>query len=453
MKRVLIITIFLLLLCFEATVFAETDFFGSFDSKYSANDNLTDADKENEDGMSYLETKLILGVESRFDNYLKAVAAFEAGGIIWGIDGESDNEGQNSGGGASGDGINLETKNIYLDLTSQSAPVNFKCGLMPFSIVNDILAGDDAFGASLMVGNDFSGTLNFIRLYQESMGDRYNENEDDPDRRTDFVELEVENKFSEKFDAKLITASLVDRYNGEEGNEINQDIYYGGAEFALTTGAFKTSALYLYAGGKIDESSVAGNSIVDTDVRGYLFDLSSDIDVGAVDFLFEYLYASGDDPNTKDTDEGFIVPETSYKKDIAEILTRGEYSDELTGDDDYYAYKYTMDLNNVFFLKAGIKYQINKKIDTSFDIIYAEMVEGTKITESGRNAHNIGTEFDYKIKYKVYSADDQQKGLSVEFMFAYLLTGDAYDEFVESDSTIDEPSNVHETGIRLFYEF
>jgi hypothetical protein len=451
MKRVFFFTLLASLIAFSSDLYAGTVFFGSIDSSITSNDNLEDAQSDINDSRNYMDTKLTLGIENDFNGYLKGVALFEAGSIIWGIDGENYPSGKSTGGGPSGDGINVETKNIYLDISAPESPVNFKCGLMPFSIADGVIAGDDAFGFRLSMGSDFNAVLNVIRVYQESMGTKFNLNEDDPDRREDFIDLEMSNRFNDNISANLLFGYLADRYNGAKGSEIDRDVYYVGAGITGNATSAGVSLNYIYNTGGIEHSDVIGNTPVDIDLSGYMVDFSGHADFGGVSLLLQYLYASGDDSFTADKNEGFIVPETSYKTDIAEILTRGELSGELEGDEDYEAYQYIPGFNNIYFIKGKAGYQINKKTSISLAVVYAALPEEKSINPAGViKAHKVGMEYDLKLSRVIYTADDQKKGLRLDIIAA---SGDVFNEYIVATDTIKEASSIQEFGARLVYEF
>jgi hypothetical protein len=454
MKRTLLFTICILLFTVSTGFSAETTFFGYIDSRFNASDNLEDGQDNVDDQKDYMDSKLVLGVKSTFSEYLHGIAAFEAGSIIWGIDGENYPTGRNTGGGPSGDGVNVETKNIYLDASVPGMPVNLRCGLMPFDIADSMLAGDDAFGFTLSIGEDFNATLNVIRIYQESIGTRYAQNEDDPDRKEFFADLELTNKFNENVSAGILFGFLGDRYNGPEGNEIDRGIYYGGALITADTKSTVTTLRYLYDSGIIEHSDVLGNTPVDLETSGYLVDVSTEIDLGQVDLKFEYLYASGDDPLTADKIEGFTVPETSYRTNIAEILTRGELNDELEGDGNFAAYQHVLDFSNIFFVKGEISYQSSKRTTTTLAVIYAELPEEKTIyAPTNLRAHNVGTEVDLKVSHMIYAADEPGKGLRLDIIAAILLSGDVFSEFDIANNEINEADDIQEFGIRLVYDF
>ena len=445
-----LITLTVLLFAPSFGLCADTTFFGTIDTSIASADNLQDAESDTGDKMDYMDTKLVLGVVNSFTDGLRGIAAFEAGSIIWGIEGEDYPVGRNTGGGPSGDGINVETKNIYIDF-DMIGELNLKCGLMPFDIAGGIIAGDDAFGVSFTIDEEIYARINIVKVYQESLGTRYDYNVDDADRREDFFDLEISSELTDNSRLKGFFGYLVDRYNGPETQELDRDIYYIGTGITGKTPGSSTSIDFIYNTGKIQNSDVDFNTPVDIDVNGYIVEFSSVSELGNNELSFNLMYASGDDDGSADKFEGFIVPETSYRKDIAEILTRGELSDELEGDEDYDAYQFIPKFSNIYFIKAGWDYQITKKSSTSLAVIYAALPE--EILIGAKKANEVGTEIDFKFSHKIYAADDPEKGLKLDFIGAVLFSGDVFDEYVVATDTIEKANTIYEIGAKLTYEF
>ncbi len=440
---------------------AETTLFGAIDTRYTQNENVQDTQSDQKDTMNFTETKLIFGIKNRFDDNVTGVAAFEAGGIIWGIDGAGYPVGQNSGGAASGDGVNVETKNIYVDIDIPGDDLNVKCGLMPFNIADGILAGDDAFGTILTLDDELFARVNIINIYQEALGTRYDYNTADPDRKEYFLDLEISQPLGDDFSMDGLFGALIDRYNGEETKELDRNIYYVGLGFTGKLLNTTNKIEFISNSGNIKSSDVEGNPAkgeekVDAEANGYLLNAVSGIQRDKLSGFVQFLYASGENKarDTADKYEGFIAPETSYKTDIAEILTRGELADELTGDEEFNAYRYLPDFSNVFFFKGAIGYELGQKTDIAASMIIASLAKEEFISGSDEiKAHKIGTEFDLKLSRKIYTADDQEKGLRLDLIGALLISGDVFDEYDSETGSVNEANNVYEFGAKLIYEF
>lgn len=463
MKKYLLLVIAIILGTCAQGICADTEFFGAIDTYYTSNDNLTDAQSDKNDSMEYMATKLTLGVENRIGANLRGVAAFEVGDIVWGIDGKDYPQGRNSGGGASGDGVNVETKNIYLDFNLLDKPLNIRCGLMPFDIADGIIAGDDAFGAAFTLSNDMNATINIIKVYQDSLGNGYY-NKDDSDRNENYYDIEMSQDITESLNMNLFVGALIDRYNGPESAELDRDIFYIGIGSKIKHSNLLGSIDFIGNAGTIKSSDVEGNppegeTPVKQDASGYLVKMAGTGEYGRTGLGLEFIYASGDDPKTADKEEGFIVPETSYKTDIAEILTRGDLSNELSddeGDNRYAAHKYTTTFSNVYFIKLSANFQHTKKSNYSAALIYAALPREMTIADNIK-AHKIGTEIDLRFDHSIYISDDQSEGLTVSLIGAILLSGDVFDEYSTADDgstyNVKKSNNIVELGARLSYEF
>jgi hypothetical protein len=145
MKRLLIclvalIAVFALVMPASA---AEMKVNGIWNAKAWARDNY-DGDDDTDDATQY--------VTQRFRSYwnwiasenLKLVYKNEID-IEWGDSGPQN--GRNSGGGLSGDSVNLETKNIYLEFMVPDTPVKATLGLQGITLHKGWFISDDAGGA------------------------------------------------------------------------------------------------------------------------------------------------------------------------------------------------------------------------------------------------------------------------------------------------------------------
>ncbi len=454
MTRILILCITIILTIPSLAISAEADFFGSLNSLFTINENLKDASSKSDDKMDYMATQLVFGLSNRFNDNLRGVVAFEVGGMIWGVNGENYPVGRNAGGAVGGDAVNVETKNVYIDVNSPDKSLSLSCGLMPFDIADGILAGDDAFGTTITLKKAVDLRLNLIRVYQDSLGTSYDYNSEDSDRRENFFDLEVSHNTANGLNLHGLFGALIDRYNGDDTAEVDRDIYYLGLGITEKDDNKHATIDLILNRGSIKNSDVPGATPIDTDVNGYLVNVSGSADYLDNGFTLQFLYASGDDPMTADKNEGFIVPETSYKTDIAEILTRGILSDELEGDEDYAAYQFIPRFSNVYFIKAAVSNNVTKKTEVKASLIYAGLPREKFIDDAKTvSAKKIGTELDLELTHTIYKAADMKKGLELNIIAAILFSGDAFDEYDSDTGAIVKGNNIYEYGVRLSYEF
>ena len=159
----------------------ENEFHGTFTSYYDlsnytgvGNDSFEPATK-NATGLekgapteNYFVQRVRLGYNAKANDQVKLVTKFELDYTFWGN--SSYTVGRNSGGGLGADSVNIETKNLYLDLTYPA--INARIGMQAY---NDSFKGIlfDADMAGVLLSHDYANAsvaAGFFRFSDRSPG-------------------------------------------------------------------------------------------------------------------------------------------------------------------------------------------------------------------------------------------------------------------------------------------
>ncbi len=424
--------------CFAATNNADrfkqigsrkTNYFsygGALNLKGDKAANYTVMDDNRDDFLAL--TKMRLRFEGTTDDgRAKFVYALEVGTYEWGD--TTKKLSREYGFGLSGDGVNVESRFIYLDLRMPlfDAKDFIRAGLQSTKI-NHWVWTETAPGLTYRgKKNDWSWEVGWFR------GDTAGK---DPANDNDyfigkfgykgFPGLNV-NFFAIYENAGNDTTSIGDQYNYE-------DVYLG------LSGKFKSGALF----GNFDVISQTGTIDIkgkgDLDRQGWLGNLTLGFKVTpAFKLSINGLYVSGDDdPNDGDADNFDAIDVDVkvgmiYFKDTA-VAGR----DRFFNDGPYIQDK------GLLNLALQAEYQINKanKIRAAIRHLWTEE-DLTYVDGSGRSDDDLGTELDFWYTYRY------NKYVKLKFEGGYLFAGDASDAMASTG----EADNVFQIASEIEFKF
>jgi hypothetical protein len=432
MKRLLIclvalIAVFALVMPASA---AEMKVNGIWNAKAWARDNY-DGDDDTDDATQY--------VTQRFRSYwnwiasenLKLVYKNEID-IEWGDTGPQN--GRNSGGGLSGDSVNLETKNIYLEFMVPDTPVKATLGLQGITLHKGWFISDDAGGARFDMNFDpVSITAYWIGVDGLEGNDSVSSD--------DIWQVAVSGAYkAENMDARLSLAYQRNANDLTSGDvPESDDLYLLMGEFGMSFDMVSFDIIAATNFGEVD-SDGAG----DRDYEGFMFAGSVDIALDMATITVSGAYASGDDEGDLDSDfQGLAGQTFSW----AEIISDG------------YSYDRNASLaqigganrpSNMYYVAAGVDLKPTDTTTIMFDVYYIGMVEDRTI--AGEDEDEIGIEVDARLTQKIYD------NLSLTILGAYLFAEDGYGEYVGPVApTVNQASNsgddAFHVGIGLDFKF
>jgi hypothetical protein len=429
MKRLLIclvalIAVFALVMPASA---AEMKVNGIWNAKAWARDNY-DGDDDTDDSTQY--------VTQRFRSYwnwiasenLKLVYKNEID-IEWGDSGPQN--GRNSGGGLSGDSVNLETKNIYLEFMVPDTPVKATLGLQGITLHKGWFISDDAGGARFDMNFDpVSITAYWIGVDGLEANDSVSSD--------DVWQAAVSGAYkAENMDARL---SLAYQRNDNDltSNDVpeSDDLYLLMGEFGMSFDMVSFDIVAATNFGEVD-SDGAG----DRDYEGFMFAGSVDIALDMATITVSGAYVSGDDEGDLDEDfQGLAGQTFSW----AEIISDG------------YSYDRNASLaqigganrpSNMYYVAAGVDLKPTDTTTIMFDVYYVGMVEDRTI--AGEEEDEIGIEVDARLTQKIYD------NLSMTIIGAYMFAEDGYGVYDPADPNAASNSgdDAFHVGLGLDFKF
>jgi hypothetical protein len=429
MKRLLIclvalIAVFALVMPASA---AEMKVNGIWNAKAWARDNY-DGDDDTDDSTQY--------VTQRFRSYWNWIASENLKlnykneiDIEWGDTGPQ--TGRNSGGGLSGDSVNLETKNIYLEFMIPDTPVKATLGLQGITLHKGWFISDDAGGARFDMNFDpISITAYWIGVDGLDGNDSVSSD--------DNWQAAVSGAYkAENMDARL---SLAYQRNPNDVTSADvpesDDLYLLMGEFGMSFDMVSFDIVAATNFGEVD-SDGAG----DRDYEGFMFAGSVDIALDMATITVSGAYVSGDDEGDLDEDfQGLAGQTFSW----AEIISDG------------YSYDRNASLaqiggankpSNMYYVAAGVDLKPTDTTTIMLDVYYIGMVEDRTI--AGEEEDEIGIEIDARLTQKVYD------NLSLTIIGAYMLAEDGYGVYDPADPNAADNSgdDAFHVGVGLDFKF
>lgn len=392
----------------------ENQFSGAFTSfydisNYSAAGN--DGFSSNATGLmedarteNYFVQRVRLGYTAKASEAVKLVTKFELDYNYWGN--SSYTVARGSGGALGADSVNLETKNLYLDL-NLPMNVNAKIGMQGYT---DSFKGIifDADMAGILLSHDYdhaSTSIGYFRLF-------------DPVTTTigknTYDMLALDGKYNVSKDLKVGAAYYFMNDNRSDG---------------ITSNDSKVHTLGLNAEAAVGPATINGFALTQfgdlnstTKAKGYAFNLGAKMPVAGGTARAEFLYAAGGNNALKDieTTEGGGFYDN-------EMIILGRDKNATTIDN-----AIVFDANNydqgVIFGSLGYDYPITAKLSGSVNAGFAAVAKDA----GAHDSKYLGTEINCEANYQVVPA------VTLGARAGYVVLGD----YFKNSPTYDNPYDV-----------
>ncbi len=392
----------------------------------NTNDDSGEATGDDSNDHFYGETKARLRFEfTTDDNMAKGVWAMEVGALKYGAGGSI---GRSHGGGLSGDGVNTETRFLYVDfqnpLVSHSS--RLRLGLQPIKL-NKWLWTETAMGVRYFGSTQM---VDYEAAWVRAQEDFTNETNDDD---AFFAKVTFKPKWEDLslkvglFFCTLSQGNDTSNLYDPDGNAYggpsftyDQDDYYFGIDGGMQWQSFFANWDFIYQWGSVDfDENVVENGTDDSLDRSAFF-IHTDIGyhwTPRFTTTFMFWYASGDDdPNDGDADNYDNI-DTDVPGDVV------IFEQQVTDDNSWTDAPYLLDKGFVFFrLKAD--YQVTKKWTIAPAVAYMQLAEDTYNGDK-----DVGWEMMLFSKYNIW------KNLNFNFAAGYLIAGDAMDAWTSDASS------------------
>jgi hypothetical protein len=314
------------------------------------------------------------------------------------------------------DGVDFQVKNSYIDANALGG--NWKIGAQYFGLARGILFDDDAIGlkAIYKAGEGVILPFIWIRLNegQDSFGMDADNNGNEED--TDILTFAPKIYFSKDISINpyFVWVTSQDFTAGEALDILdNLEAFALGFDFDANFDAFSfwLTMIYEFGDGRIPDALqplFGGADYLELDAYAGIIGGSGTF--GNVTLTGELGYATGDDPDTADTTEGFVDPWGWW--DYGECLSGTYWGWEVANNSP------GGDLTDIMYGRFVVDVKINDKMSFGTTLVYAELdqpvldVDGDEVTDLG---FDIGVHFAWKV------IDD----LTWDFYGGYLLAGEA----------------------------
>ncbi|WP_129125818.1 alginate export family protein [Geomonas oryzae] len=410
----------------------ENQFTGSFTTFFdTGNFASTGVVEKNSDTANFFVQRMRLGYTAKADDHVKLVTKFEFDYNYWG---NSSYVNARGGGGALGaDTVNMETKNIYLDLNYPS--INAKIGMMPNT---DSLKGIlfDADMAGILVSHDYSNasvSAGFFRFNDKGnvLGDN----------TEDMVSLDAKYSVSKNFKVgaayyfikdNRTNSTTIDATGDVAGVDANGNpIFLDNANFVpastvTTKNDTKVHTLGINAEGVIGPVSLSGfaakqfgDLTADMDAKGYAFNLGAKMALAGGTARTNFLYVSGGkDAFYVATNGGDFATEGGQFYD-SEMIMLGRDKWATTIDN---ALIYDVNNNNegVIMGTLGYDYDFSEKVSAAANVGFAATAKDTGVARHAGDSNYLGTEFNAECYYKV------SPNVTLGARGGYLVVGDYF---------------------------
>lgn len=377
---------------------------------------------------SLFEQRARLQYTAKANDDLKLVTHFEIDSS-WGDSGY-DGVTRGEGGRIGADGVNLETKNVYLDFKCPLTGANFKAGIQPIAdAYKGIFLNADAAGilASKSFGN-IKATAGFSRLVDYAGDNPLGR------QREDLYLLDANVALSK--DLTVGGSYYLVRSNSGVSQSESLDVHMLGVNAAVKAGIVSADAFLAYQGGSELNIGGVGSG---RDLSAFAAQAAVKVNLDKAGIVHaNLLYTTGGKSTDTDakawqslgngtTNAG---SENSYYESKMMLLMRSVYA----MDSDKALVSTSNNGNHgVTLLAAGYDTKFSDKLSASANLGYAMYSEKDAVADA-----SIGTEINAQIDYKMYT------NLSASFQAAYVILGDG------ASKTADDP---YLTALMLSYTF
>jgi len=460
MKRLLIclvalIAVFALVM---PTYAAEMKVNGIFNAKGYARDNY-DGNDDADDSVQYVTQRMRMYFNFIASENLKLVYKNEID-MEWG-DTSGFGGTRNDGGGAGGDTVNLETKNVYLEFMVPDTPVKASIGLQGVTLHKGWFISDDVAGARFDMNFDpVSITAYWVGL--KGLYDHDDPGAVDPggtDSSDDSWSIVTSGAYkAENMDARLTfgyerlpnSVAAVSPAASVDNPDSN-DLFLLMGEFGMSFDMVSFDIIAASNFGEIDDGDF------DRDYSGYMAAFNVDISLDIATISVMGFYTSGDDEKAVDTD-GDGVKDTFVKDDDNFQGFTGQTFSWAEIVSDGYTYDRNASLaqtgaankpSNMWAVGVGADLKPTDTTTILFDVYYMGMVEDRTI--NGDDEDEIGIEVDARLTQKIYD------NLSLTVIGAYLFAEDGYGVYSTdaspTASKINSGDDAFQVGVGIDFKF
>ena len=360
---------------------------------------------------SFIDTRMRMSFISSFSKDLSATWQVEVGDITWGV----------AGGSLGTDGINVETKNLYLDWKCTVLPFKFRAGLQGWNDNRKLILGTDVAGITA------KGKFNDIGI--ELGTAKLEENSNTPDTNND----DDKDLFFLTFRYKFFNwENIIQRSNG--GDYIDAWIM---PNIQKKFGPVDVNLEFVYNYGSYKEAYADAGKLKDVTNGGYGLILNGKMKAGPVDLACDVMYTSGDDGEDPESTTYFKTVFGNYYTNGLEIFGFGPIHSVGAWTNAY------NDGKGLTSLVLTGKYPLKEKLTLDFAGGYVMASEKNEAT----GGKVMGTEVDLGITAKPY------KPMSIKAVISYAMPGAYYKDDFNGDGKLEDADDVYKIATKIQYNF
>lgn len=375
------------------------------------------------------EQRARLYYTAKINDDLKIVTKWELDYAYWGNSSyNTANKPRNTGGALGGDSVQMETKNVYVDLNLPSVPVNLKVGMQPY---NDAFKGFvvDADMAGVLVSgkkDNLSGSVGYFRWEDRTTGTGTLGK-----KTQDFIALDTKYALSNSANVGFSYYLLDNKLDGLDLGGVGANasvkaklVHMLGVNGEASFGPVSVDGFFLYQNG----------TLTDRHVSAFAADAAGKMKVGPGTAHVEAMYVSGDKGDG--TSHGFVVAEAPLgaESDVdtnMALLTRNKFGMTM-------GTAIVYDVNNfdqgVIGGFVGYDLPLSEKLSASTNAGFAAVAQANGNPNQGSNKSDyLGTELNLELAYKL------NPNVKLTAFAGYVFLGDYYNGVAAGGKTPDNP--------------
>ncbi|MDF1661436.1 MAG: alginate export family protein [Planctomycetota bacterium] len=251
---------------------------------------------------NYFDTRLRLSFKAARGNNLSLNTQFEIGDITFG----------GAGGGLGTDGVNIETKHVFLEWTPGDYPLTFRGGLYSEDTSKSIILSEDVAGFRT-VYSPFDGNLSLSLDYLKAVDNSRIDLDNDGITDNDFNDRDIwifkadYNQFRPFTFGGYFVAEIDNSNDTPVAANTERDVYWMGGNVKGQTGILAFDIDGIFAFGDVRNGTNPGSARIEA----WLVDARFTLNLPVVGFEFIAAWATGDDPSTT-SNEAFPVISSFY---------------------------------------------------------------------------------------------------------------------------------------------
>lgn len=385
-----------------------------------------------------------------YTNNLNEYVSFVYFGEVDTAWGQSGKAAAGQGGTDGADGVNVETKNVFLDFKVPDSIISTRVGIQGVGIGPDgILLGDDM--AAARVNLQLSPMANVTAVYS-----KWRENNtaqwDDVDLYGATLNLKPSDAAKLNLDLIWLDANQLGQFGAAAGLDANAaipadsmaDIYAAGLGGEFNLGAAKLNGYLAYTGGTIEDNDATTS---DFDLNGFMATVKGSAKVGIADAGLRLTFYSADDDALDNEFSGFVGDLSGGANEfsgenLSIFFTDAIYNNTNGG---------RRALIDAAYKGHGLL-AVNATANANFTkAVYGKFGAGYFMAlEDGANevsAAKVDTDLGFEVAARVGTKIAEKVDLSLGGAYAFL--GDFY----KANATAADPDNVYKVSVALNVPF